>query len=79
MGRPATVTGVEAILAAEKISRIMEGRFCGVGFRQIAAAEGISAATACRWYWRTMVANPPSRRRQLAMHRRLAALDGEVV
>lgn len=76
MGRPATVTGVEAIAKAEMISRILQARFCGLGFREIAAAEGISPATACRWYWKTIAANPPSRRRQLAARERNALTAG---
>jgi hypothetical protein len=66
MGRPATVTGVLAIAKAEMISRILQARSRGVGYREIAALEGISPTTACRWYWRTMRQNPPNRRRQRA-------------
>ena len=76
MGRPATVTGPEAIAKAEMIARIMQARFCGVGYREIAAAEGISPATACRWYWKAICENPPNRRRQLERLRQFVALDG---
>ena len=71
MGRPATVTGPQAIAKVQMIARILEARFCGVGYREIAALEGISRATACRWYWRALDAHPfdPARlrRRQRAM------------
>ena len=63
MGRPATVTGVEAIAKAEMISRVMQARCLGLGYREIALAEGISAATAYRMFWRVITANPPNRRR----------------
>jgi hypothetical protein len=72
MGRPATVTGPEAIAKTEMISRVMQARFAGLGYREIAAAEGISRATAHRLYWRVIAENPPSRRRQLAARERAA-------
>jgi hypothetical protein len=72
MARPATVTGPEAVAKAEVIARLMQARFCGLGFREIAAAEGISPATACRWYWRAMRSIPhdPARLRRRAARER---------
>ena len=72
MARPATVTGPEAIAKVEMIARLMQARFRGVGYREIAAAEGTSPATACRWYWRAIAQNPPSRCRQRAVRERAA-------
>lgn len=39
-GRPPTVTGKQSIERVERIKRIMEGRFAGASFREIAAVEG---------------------------------------
>jgi hypothetical protein len=41
-GRPSRVTGLRAILAAERISRIMARRLSGMTFKEIAADEGVS-------------------------------------
>jgi hypothetical protein len=76
MARPATVTGPEAIAKAEMIARLMQARFRGVGYREIAALEGISPTTACRWYWRTMRQNPPNQRRWRAALERNALTAG---
>jgi hypothetical protein len=77
MARPATVTGPEAIAKAEMIARLMQARLRGTPFRAIAALEGLSTATAHRLYWRTLDANPPNRRRQLAaLERAMLPSDG---
>jgi hypothetical protein len=77
-GRPPTVTGKQSIERVERIKRIMEGRFAGASFREIAAVEGLSTATVHRLYWKTIRSCPhdPARLRRLATRERNALTAG---
>jgi hypothetical protein len=74
MGRRGHTTPAE-IAKAERLCAIMSHRLEGRTFRQIGMMLGVSPATAHRHFWRVVKANPPSRRRQLARLRQLAASD----
>jgi hypothetical protein len=71
-GRPSRKTGLRAILAAERIKRIMEARFDGASFREIGLAEGVSMQRVHKLFWKTMQSTPhdPARLRRLAARER---------
>jgi hypothetical protein len=78
-GRPPTVTGKQSIERVEGIKRIMEARFAGASFREIAGLEAVSTATVHRLYWKTIRSCPfePARlRRQAARERNALTASG---
>jgi hypothetical protein len=79
-GRPSTKTGEQSIERVERIKRIMEARFAGASFREIAGFEAVSTATVHRLYWKTMRATPfdPVRLRRLATRERTALSNDQV-
>jgi hypothetical protein len=65
------------IAKIERLSFVMARRLEGRTFREIGLlmTPPISAQMAHRLFWRVIAENPPSRQRQLAVLRRLAASD----
>ena len=74
-------TSPEAIERQMRLAGIMAQRARGRTFKEIGMMmqPTISAQAVHKAFWRTLRDNPPSRRRTLALHRRLAALDGDAV
>lgn len=72
LGRPSRKTELRAILAADRIKRIMEARFDGASFREIGLAEGVSMQRIHKLFWKTMRSTPhdPARLRRLAARER---------
>ena len=77
MVRPSSKTGLRAIERIERACAVLRMKSEGYTLKQIGMMQTppVTAQAIHRLYWRTIKANPPSRRRQLAARERAVLLS----